>query len=129
MYVGETDPIKKNTLAACIESRDRILAEGHKNTAGAHDVPSPIMLSGTKVLNGEGKFMISVVGESSCVGKIQALLSQSDPEATPLQEKLEAIARDIGKFGLISALLILIVLLIRFAIEKSQKEWKSEYVN
>jgi len=32
--------------------------------------------------------------------------------------KLEKIAEDIGKFGLYSAILILIVLLVRFAIEK-----------
>ena len=37
---------------------------------------------------------------------------------TPLQEKLEAITTDIGKFGIISAIAIIIVLLIRFAIEK-----------
>lgn len=81
---GETDPIKKNTLYNCVEIRDKIIAEGHKNTATAHDVPSPIVLSGTRILTGEGKFIITVVGDSSCVGKIRALLSQSDPEATPL---------------------------------------------
>jgi hypothetical protein len=32
--------------------------------------------------------------------------------------KLEAIAEDIGKFGLISAVVIVIVLIIRFGIEK-----------
>ena len=32
--------------------------------------------------------------------------------------KLEAIARDIGNFGLISACLIVLVMLIRFAIER-----------
>lgn len=37
-------------------------------------------------------------------------------EETPLQEKLEKVAKDIGKFGLYSAIAIVIVLLIRFAI-------------
>jgi len=32
--------------------------------------------------------------------------------------KLETIAEDIGKFGLYSAILILVILLVRFAIEK-----------
>jgi magnesium-transporting ATPase (P-type) len=84
--------------------------------AGKHDVPSPIMLSGTRILNGEGKMIVIVVGEQSCLGKIQALLSQSEPEATPLQMKLENIAEDIGKFGLYSAILIVLVLLIRFTV-------------
>ena len=81
--------------------------------------------------------MILVVGDSSCIGKINALLRGQEPEITPLQQKLEAIARDIGKFGLSSACLILVVLLIRFAIERgtaddtpddpkwdSSKHWK-----
>lgn len=34
------------------------------------------MMSGTKVLTGEGKMMVLVVGELSCVGKIKALASQ-----------------------------------------------------
>jgi len=38
--------------------------------------------------------------------------------------KLEAIARDIGNFGLISACLIVLVLLVRFAIERgTENEW------
>ena len=44
-----------------------------------------------------------------------------------MQEKLEAIARDIGKFGLISAVFILIVLIIRFTIVRaSENTWNKE---
>ena len=32
------------------------------------------MMSGTKVLTGEGRFIILVVGENTCEGKIDALL-------------------------------------------------------
>ena len=62
--------------------------------------------------------MIVVVGEESCIGKIRALLDQEEEVMTPLQQKLEKLASDIGKFGLYSALLILTVLLVRFAIER-----------
>jgi Ca2+ transporting ATPase len=92
--------------------------------ANKHTVPSPILLSGTKILTGEGRMIVLVVGESSCIGKIRALLEKDDPEPTPLQQKLEELATDIGKFGLYSALLIIIVMLIRFAIIKgTTKEW------
>ena len=37
-------------------------------------MPSLIMLSGTRVVNGEGSMVVIVVGDDSCVGKIQALL-------------------------------------------------------
>ena len=60
--------------------------------------------------------MVMVVGDQSCLGKIRALLDQEEAEPTPLQMKLEKIAEDIGKFGLISAVVILCILLIRFAI-------------
>lgn len=68
--------------------------------------------------------LIIVVGEFSCVGKISKLLNTKEEEVTPLQEKLEAIAMDIGGFGLKSAILIVLVLFIRFAIEKIYlNEW------
>jgi P-type E1-E2 ATPase len=62
--------------------------------------------------------MIVVVGEESCIGKIRALLDQEEEIMTPLQQKLEKLASDIGKFGLYSALIILTILLVRFAIER-----------
>lgn len=68
--------MNKNVLEACIKVKQEIEQRGEKNTAGKHEVPSPILLSGTKVLTGEGKMMILVVGESSCIGKIRALLEQ-----------------------------------------------------
>ena len=71
---GETDPVKKNVYECCLEARNKIKLEGNENTAGRHEVASPILLSGTRVLSGEGKMMVMVVGDSSCVGKIQALL-------------------------------------------------------
>ena len=78
------------------------------------------MLSGTNVITGEGIMMIIVVGEDSSLGNIRSKLAQDEDGPTPLQNKLEKIAEDIGKFGLISAILILVVLLIRFGIEKGQ---------
>lgn len=107
------DPIKKASLHHCIEQRNRIIGEGGKNTSGRHKVPSCVILSGTKVLTGEGKMVILVVGDSSSVGKIKALLRQKEDTETPLQIKLKSIAEDIGNFGLVSAILIVAVLLIR----------------
>lgn len=45
---------------------------------------------------------------------------------TPLQMKLEKIARDIGIFGLIAAILIFLVLSIRLVIEESQDGWEED---
>ena len=119
---GESDPVKKNILSACLDKRNQMKEEGESNTAEKHDVPSPLLMSGTRVLSGEGKMCIIVVGEYSCVGKITSLLKGSnESEVTPLQMKLTAIADDIGKFGLISAILIVIAMLIRFSIERGKE--------
>lgn len=37
-----------------------------------------------KILTGQGKMMVTVVGEYSCVGKIASLLKSDDAEVTPL---------------------------------------------
>jgi hypothetical protein len=46
------------------------LSEGQKDGFTAHDVPSPILLSGSKVLSGEGKMLAIAVGKLSAIGKI-----------------------------------------------------------
>lgn len=71
---GETDPIHKSTFDRCLKKYEEIVANGEKNVSGKHDVPSPIMMSGTRMLTGEGRMLVLVVGEQSCLGKIQALL-------------------------------------------------------
>ena len=77
-----------------------------------------------KVLTGDGKFIVLVVGDKSCLGKISSILRTQEAESTPLQQKLEHLARGIGKFGLVSAVLILIVLFLRFLIERGADDWK-----
>lgn len=40
--------------------------------------------------------------------------------------KLEKLAQDIGKFGLYSAIIIVVIMLIRFAIEKGiSRQWNT----
>ena len=62
--------------------------------------------------------IVIVVGADSCMGKIKALLNQEEEIRTPLQQKLEQLANDIGKFALTAAILIVLVLSIRFTVVK-----------
>ena len=66
--------------------------------------------------------IITCVGRHSTIGSIEESLKEDD-ELTPLQMKLEKIARDIGIFGLIAAVLIFLVLSIRLIIEESEDGW------
>lgn len=75
-------------MPACLKKKREIEKSGEKNEAGKDEVASPIMMSGTKVLTGEGKMLVIVVGDLSCNGKIRAALDQDEISATPLQMKL-----------------------------------------
>lgn len=83
--------------------------------AGAH-LPDPFLISGSKVLEGVGTYMVTNVGESSFNGKtLMALRTES--QSTPLQEKLDRLAEMIAKLGSAAGLLMLLVLLIRYFVQ------------
>ena len=118
---GESIELKKEVLDQCEVRLEEKLEEekfhGGQDARTNHDLPSPILLSGTQIETGEGWFMAIVVGKNSCVGKIYAKLSQ-EIEATPLQMKLTRIATDIGYIGMFAAGITLFVLFARFFIEE-----------
>lgn len=117
---GESDEIKKEVFAKCIRIKHEKEADVNKTTVAKisrkHDLPSPILMSGTSISQGEGKMVVVMVGDDSCLGEIIKKLKVR-PEVTPLQHKLEQIATDIGKMGTYVALLTIHVLLFRFFIE------------
>jgi len=73
----------------------------------------PFFLSGTKVIDGVGQMMVINVGPNSLNGKTLLSLRKGDT-TTPLQDKLSDMAETIGKAGLAAAILLLIILVIRF---------------
>ena len=111
---GESDEMKKDSVDKCIIKRNEKRVAGEKKSA--HSVPSPVMLSGTQVATGEGWFICTVVGENSAIGQILKNLEAED-EDTPLQKKLNDIATDIGKIGMLAALLTMHILFVRFFAE------------
>lgn len=46
---GESEEMTKDTLHACIEKREEKLSE-KRTVKASHDIPSPCLISGTKVL-------------------------------------------------------------------------------
>lgn len=88
------------------------------------DDEDPFMLSGCTILEGVCQMLVVAVGPNSQKGKISALLD-SPNEDTPLTTKLEHLANQIGKFGLIAAVLTLAILLIKYTINFRQehKSW------
>jgi magnesium-transporting ATPase (P-type) len=114
---GESDHLPKESIDHCKKRQAEFESENKGGKRGPHDVPSPVILSGTQIQTGQGWFVCIVVGDETCEGQILASLSSKDPEQTPLQIKLDQIAMDIGKLGMYVAILVFHCLLLRNFIE------------
>ncbi|CEP17534.1 hypothetical protein [Parasitella parasitica] len=128
---GESDAVRKQNWQMC-ERLAATASNEHNNTntdsSSSSDsglkpktvvvsehkaVPDPFIISGSKVLEGVCTYLVTSVGENSYYGRTMMAL-RTEPESTPLQEKLNALAELIAKLGSAAGLLMLIVLLIRY---------------
>nr|POE71340.1 calcium-transporting atpase 2 [Quercus suber] len=73
----------------------------------------PFLISGGKVTEGFGRMLVTAVGIHSSYGKTMLSLQESN-DATPLQSKLNGLAEYIAKIGSAAALLLFVVLFIKF---------------
>ena len=101
---GESDAMRKTSGQ---EVWDRI------ENGTATSKLDPFIISGSKVLEGVGKYLVTSVGVNSSFGKVMMSL-QSENEDTPLQVKLARMANWIGYLGTAAAGLLFFILLIRF---------------
>jgi Ca2+-transporting ATPase len=73
----------------------------------------PFIISGSKIQEGVGTFLVTAVGVNSSYGKTLMSL-QEEGQTTPLQSKLNILAEYIAKLGLAAGLLLFVVLFIKF---------------
>jgi Ca2+-transporting ATPase len=103
---GESDLLKKTSGDEAFKAIER-----HDNLKKV----DPFILSGAKVSEGVGTFMVTATGVHSSYGKTMMSLRE-DSEVTPLQNKLNVLATYIAKLGGAAALLLFVVLVIRFLV-------------
>ena len=85
---GESKLVSKEVYEDCAENK-------------LQKVITPIILSGTDCIKGNGKAVIVSVGERSTKGKIRRMVDNSkDEKITPLQEKLDVLAKKISTFAI-----------------------------
>ena len=101
---GESDQMKKTAL-------DEVWQQIQEGTATKK--LDCFIISGSKVLEGVGSFVVTSVGVNSSFGKIMMSL-QTENEDTPLQVKLGGLANWIGGLGSSAAVLLFFILLIKF---------------
>jgi Ca2+-transporting ATPase len=106
---GESDQIKKTP-------GDEVMTQIE---AGASpNKLDPFIISGSKVLEGVGTYLVTGVGVNSSYGKLMlALTSDTEATPTPLQTKLSIVAEQIAILGCAVALLLFIVLFIKFLVQ------------
>ncbi|KAJ5852308.1 ATPase P-type K/Mg/Cd/Cu/Zn/Na/Ca/Na/H-transporter [Penicillium soppii] len=75
----------------------------------------PFIISGAKVSEGVGTFLVTATGMHATFGRTMMSL-QEEGETTPLQTKLNVLAEYIAKLGLASGLLLFVVLFIKFLV-------------
>ena len=114
---GESDAIRKFSYDECIAERDS-LKSGQKAKKDC------FLISGAKVLEGVGEYVVIAVGSKSFNGRI-LMAMRGDAENTPLQLKLNNLAELIAKAGGISGLLLFTALMIRFFVDLATNSGRS----
>ncbi|KAN0138924.1 calcium-translocating P-type ATPase [Lactarius tabidus] len=128
---GESDVIKKLSYDECIAIRDKrlmdfdpdglpsdgdsaIVSRRKTNPSGLDLLGHTdcFIVSGSKVLEGVGSYVVISVGTKSFNGRIMTVLRR-DPENTPLQLELNDLVEAIAKIGSIAGGLLFTALLIR----------------
>ncbi|KAF9982629.1 hypothetical protein BGZ75_005907 [Mortierella antarctica] len=126
---GESDAVKKVTFeelkkleeaeAAAANGQESKIQTNHEGIEviaepqhGLHG-HDPFIISGSKVLEGVGLYVATGVGPNSFHGRTMMSL-RTEAEDTPLQVKLNLLAERIAKLGSLAALLMLIILIIRY---------------
>ncbi len=111
---GESDLLKKRgadeVFAAIKEGKDMKKLD-------------PFILSGSHVVEGVGKFLVTSTGVNSSYGKIMMSLRE-DPEVTPLQSKLNILAEFIAKLAGAAGLMLFVVLFIKFLAQLPKNDAK-----
>lgn len=100
---GESYPVKKDADAV-IDDEKLPLAERVN-----------MLYSGTFVTEGQGKILITAVGDKTEFGKIAGELNGQSKSNTPLQEKLARLGKTITVMGVIAAAIVFISQVVSFA--------------
>lgn len=117
---GELETVIKKPADESLEYFQSVQAEfpGEDIGSTAVKLKDPFLISGSKILSGVGYSMVTAVGKHSIHGRTMGSLNQENG-ATPLQERLDNLAEGISKYGLLAALVLFIVLFIRFCVNIS----------
>ncbi|THH32252.1 hypothetical protein EUX98_g1955 [Antrodiella citrinella] len=136
---GESDAIKKVSFNDCYRAWKRAEeGAGGVDVLKAYDEGMKhtdcFLVSGSKVLEGYGSYVVIAVGTKSFNGRIMMAL-RGDTENTPLQLKLNYLAELIAKLGSAAGAILFAALMIRYFVQlgthnptRTSSEWGIAFV-
>ncbi|KAH7825098.1 P-type ATPase (P-ATPase) Superfamily Protein [Monocercomonoides exilis] len=114
----------------CIESHniscDEAAMTGESDLIRKSPEKHPFMLCGCKVQTGYGKMVVVAVGMETQFGilKKAIITAAEEREDTPLQQKLDKLAKQIGYVGMAAAAFVLVLLIIFWLVPACQDTTK-----
>ncbi|KZV70804.1 calcium ATPase [Peniophora sp. CONT] len=116
---GESNAIRKVSYADCQELLNKNRSEKGKHAEGKRALElmghtDCFVVSGSRVLEGVGRYVVIAVGTKSFNGR-SVMALRGDAEYTPLQGKLDRLA--IAWAGMIASLVLFVGLMIRLSVE------------
>lgn len=112
---GESDMIRKVPYDECIADLEEARRKNEKPKNR-----DCFLISGSKILEGVGEYVVIAVGPTSFNGKLMLSL-RSDAEDTPLQSKLNRLADLIAWLGSTAGIVLFTALMIRFFVHLAKE--------
>lgn len=101
---GESFPVKKDGALVITDEKTPLAERAN------------MLYSGTFVTEGNGRLLVTAVGDATEFGKIAGELGNAEKSSTPLQEKLARLGKTITVLGVIAAGIVFVAQLISFAL-------------
>lgn len=101
---GESFPVKKDSELVLTDEKTPLAERAN------------MLYSGTFVTEGNGRLLVTAVGDATEFGKIAGELGNAEKSSTPLQEKLARLGKAITVLGVIAAAIVFVAQLISFAL-------------
>jgi len=112
-FTGESQAASK----ICGDEAYRRLGDGYDHVPGA---AKPFILSGSKVLNGTGTYLVTGVGINSCDGKVKSRVKRSR-EKTPLERSLQLLTEKVSWAAVVLAVILFFAFVVMATIRRSNE--------
>ncbi|GKU86490.1 hypothetical protein SLEP1_g1007 [Rubroshorea leprosula] len=119
LKIGDQIPADGLFLTGHSLQVDESSMTGESDHVEVDSVRNPFLLSGSKVGDGYAQMLVVSVGMNTAWGEMMSSITRDTNERTPLQARLDKLTSYIGKVGLSVALLVLVVMFIRYFTRKT----------